>query len=119
MTAIPTIERVKDDPFPALVSDLEIEFGTAGIEALATYFLEAEAADFHWDARMNEQHLGAYESVDGDDFELDRVAIIGWIAGRWYVAACIVDGDGAVHDMIDLQHFESAGQAEGAFDDMH
>lgn len=118
MTAISIIERAKNDPYPALVSGLESEFGTDGIEVLAAHFLEAEAADFHWNARMIERHLGAYESADEGDFDLERNAVMGWIAGRWYVVTCIVDGDGAVHDMMGLRRFESVGQAEGAFDDM-
>lgn len=118
MTAISIIECAKNDPYPALVSGLESEFGAGGIEALAARFLEAEAADFHWNARMNERHLGACEGFDEDDLELERIAVIGWIAGRWYVAHMLVDGDGAVHDMMGLRRFESAWDAEGAFDDM-
>lgn len=118
MTAISIIECAKNDPYPALLSDLESEFGAVGIHALVRHFIDFEAADFHWNARRNERHLGQYESVDDDGLELDRIAIVGWITGRWYVAACIVDGDGAVHDMMGLQRFESAWDAEGAFDAM-
>src|SRR3546814_3199426 len=61
----------------ALVSGLEIEFGRGAGEALAQRFLEAEEIDFHWDAREQERWIGTYESAGDEDFELDRVAIVG------------------------------------------
>lgn len=118
MTAISITECAKNDPYPALLSGLGSEFGGVGIHALATRFLEVEAVDFHWNARMNERHLGEYAGLDDDDLELDRIAVIGWVTDRWYVAVCVVDGDGAVHDMGNLQRFDSAWDAEGAFDAM-
>lgn len=78
--------------------------------------LNAETADFHWDVRQNERHLGRYQSQDPDEGEeLDCVAIIGWIGGHWFAATCIVDGDGNAHDLIGLRHFASAWDAEEAF----
>lgn len=118
MTYVSTIERVQSDMFPGFVAGLESEFGSAGIACLAAHFLEAEAADFHWEARLNERYLGSMIGVDEDDGELDRIAIIGFLAGRWFVVAASVDGDGAVHDMTGLQRFTSAWDAEGAFADL-
>ena len=52
----------------ALISGLEIEFGRGVGEALAHRFLEAEDVDFNWDARLEERWIGAYESLDDEDF---------------------------------------------------
>jgi hypothetical protein len=91
----------------ALVSGLAIEFGRAAGEGLAERFLDAEAPDFHWSARVQERWLGAYESLDEEDFELDRVAILGWLKGAWFVAICVVDGNGQPHAMSGMRSFGS------------
>jgi hypothetical protein len=104
--------------FPALLNDLEIEFGTSEIGAVAACFLDAERADFHWAARISERHLGLYESLEDENRELERVAIIGRLGGRWYVATCIIDGDGAVQDLLGLRHFDSVADAERALSDV-
>lgn len=101
----------------ALVSGLEIEFGRGAGEALAQRFLEAEAVDFHWDARVQERWIGAYESLDEEDLELDRVRIFGFLDGRWFVAAMIVDGDGNPHGMMGKRSFGRASDARRAFAD--
>ena len=88
-----------NDGFEALVLGLELEFGHGDVGNVAAQFIDAEAADFYWNARMSERHLGAYESFDGDDFDLERIAVIGVLVGSWFVATCIVNGDGAVHFM--------------------
>src|SRR3546814_11630560 len=79
------------DLYGALVSGLEIEFKTPDVELLAAHFLDAERDDFHWESRFDERHLGAYESLDDEPEELDRLAIIGYRKGRWHTAICIVD----------------------------
>lgn len=107
--------RVTDRVMVALVSGLEIEFGRGAGEALAQRFLDAEEVDFHWDARISERWIGAYASVDEEDVELDRVAIIGRLDGKWFVAVMIVDGDGNAHGIMGKRTFRGRGQAEQAF----
>jgi hypothetical protein len=101
--------------FAALVLELEAEFGSSETAGLAAHYLDAEAADFHWEARQMERHLGAYESLDETRDDLESICIIGFLNERWFVATCIVDGDGAVQNMIRLRHFTSAWDADQAF----
>lgn len=111
------ISAAADRVMAALVSGLEIEFGRGAGEALAHRFLEAEAVDFHWDARLEERWVGAYESLEEDDVELDRVRIFGRLDGRWFVAVMIVNGDGNPHGMMGKRSFGRAGDARKAFTD--
>lgn len=68
------IAAATDGVFNRLVAGLETEFGTRAAEGLARHFVEAEAADFYWDARSRERWLGSYECLDDDtDAVLDRV----------------------------------------------
>ena len=53
-----------------LIAGLEIEFGRGAGEGLAQHFLDAEDADFRWDARDSERWLGSYESGDEDADEV-------------------------------------------------
>jgi hypothetical protein len=92
MTMFQPIGQAADRVMAALVSGLEIEFGRGAGAALAARFLAAEEADFHWDARVSERWLGSHESLDDDDVELDGVAIVGRLDGKWFAATCIVDG---------------------------
>ncbi|MCW3835042.1 hypothetical protein ACFQ1E_01710 [Sphingomonas canadensis] len=102
----------------ALVSGLEIEFGREVGEALARRFLDAEEADFHWDARVSERWLGSYDRGDcEEEIELDRVAIFGRFDGEWFVAVCIVDGDGCPHGLMGLRTFRSERAARRAYAD--
>lgn len=103
------------DRFPQLVRDLVAEFGAHGIDAVLARFLEAEQADFHWDGRLAERNLGAWESLDEEDETLEKVSIIGFFRARYYVATCLVDGDRRVHSMLRLRHFESFESAGKAF----
>jgi hypothetical protein len=104
-----------DRVMAALVSGLELEFGSRAAEGLAQQFLAAEECDFHWDARDQERWLGSYESIDGQELELDRVAILGRIDGHWFVAEIIVDGEGRAHGMISKRAFAQAQSARRAF----
>jgi len=101
------IGATSDRVMAALVSGLEIEFGRGAGEALAQRFLEAEEVDFTWEARIEERWIGAFESIEETDCELDRVAILGRLDGRWFVATMIVDGDGNAHGMIGKRTCES------------
>jgi hypothetical protein len=107
--------NVTDRVMTALVSGLELEFGRGAGEALAQRFLEAEEVDFHWDARVDERWIGAYESADEEDFELDRVRIFGQLDGQWFVAVMIVDGDGNAHGMMGKRGFKREREAKAAF----
>src|SRR3546814_11010814 len=86
MSMMQSVGMASDRVMAALVSGLEIEFGRGAGEALAQRFLEAEEIDFHWDAREQERWIGTYESAGDEDFELDRVAIVGRLDGQWFVA---------------------------------
>ena len=115
MTMFTTVAAASDRVRAALVAGLELEFGRDAAEALAQRFIAAEECDFTWDARIEERWLGAYEAPDDSEFELDRVAIIGWMDGSWFVAVCIVDGDGMAHGMIGRRTFAIADAARKAF----
>jgi hypothetical protein len=104
-----------DRVMAALVSGLEMEFGRGAGAALAHRFLEAEEVDFHWDARVQERWIGAYANLDDEEFELDRVGIIGRLDGRWFVAVMIVDGDGNAHGMMGKRIFGRERKAREAF----
>ena len=115
MTMFQPVGIVSDRVMATLVAGLEIEFGHGAGEALAQRFLEAEESDFLWDARLSERWLGTYESADEEDFELDRVAIMGRLDGRWFVAVSIVDGDGNAHGLMGRRNFRSERAAHEAF----
>ena len=119
MTMFQPIGAASDRVIAALVAGLEIEFGRGAGEALAQRFLEAEESDFLWEARQSERWLGAYESIDDDDVELDRVAILGRLDGRWFVAVSIVDGDGNAQGLMGRRSFRSECQAREAFAATH
>jgi hypothetical protein len=106
--------NVVDRVMAALVSGLELEFGRGVGEALAHRFLEAEEADFRWDARIEERWIGAYESSDDEEFELDRIAICGRLDGKWFCATMLVDGDGNAHGMMGCRQFRSLVRARDA-----
>jgi hypothetical protein len=112
MSVFQTVGVASDRVMAALVSGLELEFGRHVAEGLAQRFLAAEECDFHWDARDEERWLGAYESIDGQELELDRVAIFGRIDGAWFVAEIIVDGEGQAHGMIGKRTFSTASSAK-------
>lgn len=111
------VSVASDRVMAALISGLEIEFGRGAGEALAHRFLEAEEVDFCWDARVEERWIGAYRSADDEEFDLDRVRIVGRLDGKWFVAVMIVDGDGSAHGMIGKRTFHRRQQAIAAFAD--
>src|SRR5438067_10852499 len=115
MSMFKRIEAASDDVYGGLLAGLELEFGSDADHALARHFIACEEADFHWEARSAERHLGAYESVDEDEMELDRVAIAGMLDGLWYVGVALVAGEGAVQNLLQLRHFEEAADAHRAF----
>ena len=111
------ISEASDRVMAALVSGLEIEFGPGAGEALAHRFLEAEEVDFHWDARVQERWIGAYESLGNEGIELDRMRILGRLDGKWFVAVMIIDGDENPHGMLGRRAFRRENEARKAFAD--
>jgi hypothetical protein len=111
------VQAVSDRVTDTLIAGLEGEFGQGAGAALAARFLAAEECDFLWDARVEERWMGAYESIEDDDFELDRVAIVGRIKGVWFVAQIVIDGDGHAHGLLGRRDFGSAKVARKAFAD--
>lgn len=114
MSMYQSIGTASDRVMEALVAGLELEFGRGAGEALAYRFLEAEEADFRWDARIEERWIGAYEGADDGDFELDRIAICGQLDGKWFCATMLVDGDGQAHGMQGCRQFRSLARAQDA-----
>jgi hypothetical protein len=117
MATISSISESTDRVMATLIAGLQIEFGSSAAEGLAHHFLEAEEVDFHWDARISERWLEAYEAQDDDELELDRIQIIGRLDGRWFIATCIVDGDGNAHGMLGCRDFRSESAAREAYSD--
>ena len=104
------------DRFPQLVRDLEIEFGPDGLEAVVQRFVEAEVGEFVWDGRIAERHLGAYESLDDDEFEgSDLVRILSIFRNRYRVATCVVDRSQRLQMMLVMHAFDDLPSAENAF----
>lgn len=119
MTMFQSVSVASDRVLSTLAAGLELEFGRGAAEALAARFLAAEACDFTWDARIEERWLGTYEALGESDIELDRVAMLGRLDGRWVVAVCIVDGDGSAHGMVGRRSFATAEAARKAFVTLH
>ncbi|WP_198351250.1 hypothetical protein [Flavisphingomonas formosensis] len=111
------ISVASDRVMAALISGLEIEFGHDVADALAQRFLGAEESDFLWDAREMERWIGAYESIDEDEIDLDGVRICGRLDGKWFVAVVIVDGDGNPHGLMGKRTFGLRKAALAAFAD--
>jgi hypothetical protein len=103
------------DRFPALVKDLRTEFGTEGIGHVIEKFIAAEQADFLWEGRFAERNLGAFEGFDIDEDGCQRVGVMGYFRGKYYVAHCIVDAERNVTALLKSRQFESFESAESAF----
>ena len=118
MSVFQSIGAASDRVFASLVSGLEVEFGRGAGVALAQRFLAAEEVDFHWEARVQERWIGAYASIDEDEVELDRIAILGRLDGEYFLATMIVDGDGNAHGMMGRRVFAREETARRAFTEM-
>lgn len=95
---------------------LEVQFGSV----LASRILEAEAADFHWQARVRERYIGLHPDDDfGCGEELSRIAIVSDLGGQWHAGVCLVDGDGCVETLLWLRSFVSFEEAQMTFDRAH
>lgn len=119
MTMISAISTGSVDAYSRLLAGLRTEYGCDDVGALADRIVAAEAADFHWEARVAERYLGQYEGLEftSDDIEeeLSRVAILSMLAGRWHAGVCLVDGEGAPVDMLWLERFDGRAEAEMGF----
>lgn len=115
MTMISIIRAASRDAYPALLAGIEEQFGHEGSVTIASQYLEAELADFHWDSRLDERWLGGYEGGEDAAENLERIAIIGRLKGVWFTAICIVDGEGAVQWMPHLELRKDAWDADEAF----
>jgi len=100
----------------AIVDALRAEFGAI----MAERILEAEAAEFLWDARLKERYLGQHFDVglgiDEGEIEFARIAILGFLGGHWHVGSCLVDGDGRPVDLLWKRSYDSLDEAEAAFE---
>lgn len=113
------IAKASDHVFERLVSGLEVPFGRSAAEGLARQFIEAEGADFYWEARLRDKWIGTYERLDDEgDGALDRVAVFGLLDGLFYVAVVLVDAVGAAEALLGLRRFERRDEAERAFKSM-
>jgi hypothetical protein len=118
MATISIISTASRDAYPALLAGLQAEYGHAGAVELATHFLEAEAADFHWESRLAERWLGACDGPESGGEALERIAIAGELRHVWFVAICLVDGDGDIVSMHGLRLVGSAREAHDALEAM-
>jgi hypothetical protein len=103
------------DRFPELVRDLTAKFGSEGIGMIVDTFIAAEQADFCWEGRLAEMNLGEFESLDDDEEARERVAVLGYFRGRYYVATCVVDHERSVRALLKVRQFERFNSAESAF----
>jgi hypothetical protein len=114
---VSAMAKASDQVFERLVSGMESRFGRSAAEGLARHFIEAEGADFYWEARLRERWLGGYESLDPEAGErIDRVAVFGLLDGRYYTAVLLVDWLGGIDALLGLRQFECRADAERAFE---
>ncbi|MBX3562626.1 MAG: hypothetical protein KF780_12545 [Sphingomonas sp.] len=99
----------------ARIAALRSELGAT----LAARIVEAEAADFLWEARVKERYLGQHFDLcfpaDDDEVELSRIAILSFLDGRWHAGTCLVDGEGSPVDLLWKDSFERREEAEAAY----
>lgn len=111
-----TIYAMANGGCEARVEALHAEFGAV----LAARIIEAEAADFLWDARLKERYLGQHFDVcfppDDEDTELSRIAFLSVLGGRWHAGSCLVDGEGRAVDLLWRRCFDACDEAEAAFE---
>jgi hypothetical protein len=113
MNMMTTIERRRGE---VQMDAIRAEFGSVFAERI----LEAEAADFLWEARVQERYLGQHFDVmcDEDDASQDisRIAFLSLFDGAWHAGIGLVNGEGAAVDLLWKRAFESLVEAELAFD---
>ena len=111
MTMFSPIGRACD----VAIDGLRAEFGAV----LAQRIIEAEAADFLWEARIQERYLGQQIGWDLDEDdrlqELSRVAILSVLDGDWYAGMCLVDGEGRAVELLWKRQFSGQMDADAGF----
>ena len=114
MTYFAAISSVQTRAADAAFGALREEFG----DVMAARILDAEAVNFLWDARVKERYLGQYLgcdfSADDAEDEFCRMAILSSLSGRWHVALCLVDGEGAPIELLWKREFGGLEEAEFA-----
>lgn len=123
MTMVSAIPVGAVDAYAQLLAGLEHEYGCGDVAALADRIVGAERVDFLWQARVAERYLGQYVglefAVDDPQDELARMAIVSFLAGRWHVGVCLIDGEGTPADLLwDIEYLDGA-DAEIAFETAH
>lgn len=113
MNMMTFIERRRGD---MQMDAIRAEFGAV----IAERILEAEAADFLWEARVRERYLGQHFDVIIDDEDgsqdISRIAFLSLFDGAWYAGIGLVNGEGVAVDLLWKRAFESLVEAELAFD---
>ena len=100
----------------AQLEALQVQFGAI----VASRILEAEAADFHWQARVRERYLGQYlDDAFGCGEDLSRIAILSHLGGQWHAGVCLADGDGEVETLLWLRSFGDLDDAESEYERAH
>ena len=100
----------------AQLEALKAQFGAI----VASRVLEAEAADFHWQARVKDRYLGQYlDDAFGCGEELSRIAILSALGGQFHVGVCLADANGEVETLLWLRTFATPDEAENAFQRAH
>lgn len=64
---------------------------------------------------MTERWLGEYYSADEHEIELNRVAIVEWIDGRWFAATSIIDADRMTCAITNRRTFDTRYEVKRAF----
>ena len=103
------------DAYARLIEVLRCELECADIAAIADRIFESEKAEFHWESRLQERYLGQHFTMDEDDLDLSRIAVLSFVAGRWHAGICIVDGDGCATEMLWIRSFDEHQDAQDAF----
>ncbi|MEQ7874260.1 hypothetical protein ABDK56_09695 [Sphingomonas sp. ASV193] len=99
-----------------IIDGLKAEFGAI----VADRIIEAEAADFLWEARVLERYLGQEADVfDRDGEELSRVLVLSRLNEKWWIALCLIDGEGEVVELCWRQPFADCGTAVAAWPSGH
>jgi hypothetical protein len=107
--------NASDRVLERIIAGLQFEFGRDAAEGLAKHFIDAEDADFAWEARHAQRWLGCYESLDDEEELLDRMAVMGRLGGRYYVAVVIVDEGDRAQAMLGKREFATQVKALEAY----
>ena len=110
------VSAIENRACERVVDALQAEFGAIVAERI----LEAEAADFLWDARVKERYLGQHIEADpgfGEQAQdLSRMLVVSFLGGRWHVGLCLVNGDGEPVELLWKLSFERRDEAEAEYD---